>query len=156
MSKKDEKKLTVNPWRIIKIFAVTFVIFELIFFFSFQGATNLKLWPLDKSFYYYTSALLAATVIFAYISITQTYYQINGSIFIHFKMGKVIEYTFSNIIYIDEEFSEKKKMFRFFTKDGREHLLVFDKNEVIYRTSLEKCPLISKEEFQRRFPNIKM
>ena len=71
-------------------------------------------------------------------------------------MGKVIEYTYSNIIYIDEEFSLKNKMMRFFTKDGREHLLVFDKNREIYETALKKCTLISKEEFQRRFPDKKM
>ena len=34
--------------------------------------------------------------------------------------------------------------------------LVFDKNGELYKTALEKCPLISKEEFCRRFPNIKM
>ena len=90
------------------------------------------------------------------LSLTQTYYEINGPVFIHSKMGKIVEYTFNNIIYIDEEFSLKKKMFRFFTKDGQEHLLVFDKKGVLYETALKKCPLISLEEFQRRFPNKKM
>ena len=155
MSKKDPKKLKVNPWRIIKIFLVAFVIFELVFFFSFQGV-NGHLWPFDKSFYFYTPALFIATIVFCYMSITQTYYEIKGATFIHSKMGKIVEYTFNNIIYIDEEFSEKKKMMRFFTKDGKEHLLVFDKNGVIYTTALGKFPLISKEEFQRRFSNKKM
>ena len=156
MSDKDNKKLKVNPWRIIAIFAVTYVVFELIFYFSFQGAVNGKLWPLDKSFFYYTPILFVATAIFCYISLTQTYYEINGAVFTHSKMGKVVEYTFNNIIYIDQEFSEKKKMMRFFTKDGKEHLLIFDKNAELYKTALKKCPLISLEEFQRRFPNKKM
>ena len=156
MSEKDNKKLKVNPWRIIAIFAITYVVFELIFYFSFQGAVNGKLWPLDKSFFYYTPILLVATAIFCYISLTQTYYEINGAVFTHSKMGKVVEYTFNNIIYIDQEFSEKKKMMRFFTKDGKEHLLIFDKNAELYKTALKKCPLISLEEFQRRFPNKKM
>ncbi len=156
MSEKDNKKLKVNPWRIIAIFAVTYVVFELIFYFSLQGAVNGKLWPLDKSFFYYTPILFVATAIFCYISLTQTYYEINGAVFTHSKMGKVVEYTFNNIIYIDQEFSEKKKMMRFFTKDGKEHLLIFDKNAELYKTALKKCPLISLEEFQRRFPNKKM
>ena len=155
MSKKDPKKLRVNPWRIIAIFVVAFLVFELIFYVSFQGA-NGGLWPLDKSFYFYTPALLIATIVFCVLSLTQTYYEINGPVFIHSKMGKIVEYTFNNIIYIDEEFSLKKKMFRFFTKDGQEHLLVFDKKGVLYETALKKCPLISLEEFQRRFPNKKM
>ena len=155
MSKKDPKKLRINSWRIIKIFLVTYLIFELIFYVSFQGA-NGKFWPFDNSFYYYTPILFVASAIFCYMSLTQTYYEIQGPVFIHSKMGKVVEYTFSNIIYIDEEFSIKKKMMRFFTRDGKEHLLVFDKNAVIYTTALKKCPLISKEEFERRFLNKKM
>ena len=155
MKEKDNKKLRVNPWRIIGIFAITFVVFEAIFFISFQGGSE-NFFKLNKSFYFYTSALLVATAIFCYISLTRTYYEIQGPIFIHSKMGKITEYTFSNIIYIDQEFSEQKKMMRFFTRDAREHLLIFDKEGVIYQTALEKCPLISKEEFQRRFPNVKM
>ena len=155
MSEKNNKKLKINPWRIIVIFAVAYLVFELIFYFSFQGV-NGKLWPLDKSFFYYTPILFAATAIFCVISLTQTYYEIDGAIFTHYKMGKVVEYSFSNIIYIDEEFSLKKKMFRFFTKDGQEHLLIFDKNQELFKVALKKCQLISKEEFQRRFPNKKM
>ena len=155
MSKKDPNKLRVNPWRIIRIFLIAFVIFEVIFYASFQEV-NGGFWPLDKSFYFYTLALFVATTIFCILSLTQTYYEIKGATFIHSKMGKVIEYTYSNIIYIDEEFSLKNKMMRFFTKDGRKHLLVFDKNREIYETALKKCTLISKEEFQRRFPDKKM
>lgn len=146
----------VAPGRIIKIFLIAFLVFEIIFYFSFQGSKTNSLWPLDRSFYFYTPALLVATGIFCYISITQTFYQIDGAIFLHSKMGKIVDYTFSNIIYVDEEFSTSKKLMRFFTKDGKEHLLLFDRNGVIYKTILEKSPLISKEEFERRFPNIKM
>ena len=147
MKEKDNKKLTVNPWRIIKIFAIAFLVFEVIFYASFQGA-NGAFWPLDNSFYYYTPILFVASGIFCYISLTQTYYEINGPVFIHSKMGKIVEYTFNNIIYIDEEFSEKKKMMKFYTKEGKEHLLIFDKKEVLYQTALKKCALISKEEFE--------
>ena len=155
MSKKDESKLLLNPWKIIGIFAISFLVFDLIFYVTFQGV-NGKFFPPDVSFYFYTPILLAASILFCVLSITQTYYQIDGAKFYHYKMGKVTEYTFSNIVYIDEEFSSKKKMMRFFTRDGKEHLLVFDVKGVLYQTSLEKCPLLSEEEFKRRFPNIKM
>lgn len=155
MKQKDPNKLKVNPWRIIAIFGVAFLVFELIFYASFQGV-NGGLWPLDKSFYFYTPALIIASVVFCYLSLTQTYYEIKGPVFVHSKMGKVVEYSFSNIIYIDEEFSRKKKMMRFFTREGQEHLLVFDKNAVLFETALKKCPLITLEEFKRRFPNKKM
>ena len=155
MSEKDTKKLKVNPWRIIGIFAVAALIFEIIFYVSFQGI-NGTFFPFDKSFYFYTPAIIIASFVFCYISLSQTYYEINGPVFIHSKMGKVVEYNFSNIIYIDEEFSQKKKMMRFFTREGQEHILMFDKNAVLYETALKKCNLISKEEFQRRFPHKKM
>ena len=155
MKEKDNKKLTVNPWRIIKIFLIAYLVFEVVFYVSFQGA-NGKFWPFDNSFYYYTPLLFVASAIFCYISITQTYYEINGPVFIHSKMGKTYEYAFNNIVYIDQEFSEKKKLFKFYTKDGKEHLLLFDKKGILYETALKKCPLISEEEFLRRFPNIKM
>ena len=155
MSKNDSKKLKINPWRIIGIFVGVFFVFEVIFYASFQGV-NGTFFPPDKSFYFYTPALVVATFIFCYLSLTQTYYEIQGAIFIHSKMGKVVEYTFSNIVYIDEEFSEKKKLFRFFTRDGKEHLLIFDKNAELYHTALKKCNTITLEEFKRRFPNTKM
>ena len=155
MKEKDSNKLKVNPWRIIAIFAIAFLVFEVIFYVSFQGVKGVP-FPPDKSFYFYTPALVIASIVFAYLSLTQTYYEIKGATFIHSKMGKIVEYSFNNIIYIDEEFSTKKKMMRFFTKDGQEHLLVFDKNAVLYETALNKCPLISEEEFKRRFPNKKM
>lgn len=153
---KNNKKLKVAPWRIVKIFLISFLIFEIIFFLSFQGAKNNSLWPLDSSFYYYTTALLLASALFCYISLTQTFYEIQGPIFIHSKMGKITEYTFKNIVYLDEKFSLSKKMLRFFTYDGTEHLLVFDKKGVLFDTIREKSPLLTKEEFLRRFPNIKM
>ena len=90
MKEKDNKKLRVNPWRIIGIFVITFVVFEAIFFISFQGGSE-NFFKLNKSFYFYTSALLIATAIFCYISLTQTYYEIQGPIFIHSKMGKITE-----------------------------------------------------------------
>ena len=155
MKNKDSNKLKISPFRIIRIFAVTFLIFEIIFYLTFQGV-NGTMWPLDNSFYYYTPALIVATIVFGAISITSTYYEIDGVHLIHSKMGKIYEYTLNNIIYIDKKFSESKKMMRFFTKDGKEHILVFDKHGQIYTTALIKCPLISEEEFLRRFPKVKM
>ena len=155
MSEKDPNKLRINPWRIMGIFAIAFLVFEIIFYVSFQGIDG-RFFPPDKSFYFYTPALLVASFIFCYLSLTQTYYEIKGATFVHSKMGKTVEYSFSNIIYIDTDFSEKKKLFRFFTRDGQEHLLIFDKNAELYQAALEKCSTITLEEFQRRFPNKKM
>lgn len=156
MKKKDASKLKLNPGRIVAIFAILFVVFEVIFYLSIQGGMSGKLWPLDKSFYFYTPALLAASFIFGYLSLAQTYYEVDNKKLTHYKMGKITEYSWANIVYIDEEFSEKKKTLLFYTKDGKEHVLWFDKEGIIFKTALEKCTLVDKEEFQRRYTNKRM
>ncbi|MBQ0009342.1 MAG: hypothetical protein KBS97_03620 [Firmicutes bacterium] len=156
MNKKKQKVLRPNPWRIILIFIILFIVFEAIFYVSFQGAISGKFWPLESSFYVYTTSLVAASILFCTISITQTSYELTSLKLVHTKMGKVSEYFWSDIIYIDEEFSRKKKMFLFYTKDGRDHYLAFDKEGLIFAKALEKCHLIDKEEFKRKFPNKKI
>ena len=133
-----------------------FVVFELIFYATFQGAINGKLWPLDTSFYVYTPCLIVASVLFCVLSITKTTYEITSLKLVHTKMGNTVEYFWSDIIYIDEDFSSKKKMLLFYTKDGREHYLALDKEQLIYTKALEKCHLLSKEDFKRKFPNKKI
>ena len=156
MKDKKTKILRPNPKRIILIFAVLFVIFEAIFYFTFQGAISGKFWPLESSFYAYTTSLLAASILFGALSIYKTSYEVTSLKLVHTKMGKVMEYFWSDIIYIDEEFSASKKMLLFYTKDGREHYLAFDKDGIIFTKALEKCHLISREEFIRKFPNKKI
>lgn len=70
-------------------------------------------------------------------------------------MGKITEYFWSDILYIDEEFSEKHKMMRFFDKTGREKFLMFDKKQLIYEEALKRVKQITFEELKRRFPNVK-
>lgn len=153
---KNPNKLTLNPWKVILIFAITFLVFEAVFYLSFQTFTKADFWNPDRSFYFYTPFLFGASVFFCILSIKNSYYEIEGTKFLHYKMGKVVDYTWNNIIYIDQEFSEKKKMMLFYTKDGKEHILGFDKHGILYKTALDKCPLISKEEFNIRFSKKKM
>ena len=156
MKAKNPNILKPNPWRIIVIFIILFFIFEAIFYLSFQGGVNKSFWPLDYTFYIYTPAVLGMNVLFCYLSISQTSYEVTSHKLVHTKMGKVNEYLWSDIVYIDEDFSSKKKMLLFYTKDGRDHYLAFDKKGVLYETALRKCRLVDKEEFKRKFPNKKI
>ena len=145
MKEKKDNLLRVNPWRIIRIFIILFFVFEIVFYLSFQGAISGNFWPLDKTFYYYTPCLAGASILFGALSITQTSYELTPHKLIHNKMGKTSEYFWSDIIYIDEEFSKKKKMLLFYTKDGREHYLAFDKEGLIFTTALEKCGSVAHQ-----------
>lgn len=154
MQKVDkDQKLKISSLRIVLIFIGLFLLFEIIFYFSFQS-TNF--WPLDNSFYIYTPVLAVTTIIFLVISITQTYYKVDKLKITHVKMGKTYEYYFKDILYIDEEWSKKHKMLLFYSNDGKGRYLTFDKNGIIFEYALEYSRLISKEEFKMRFPNVKL
>lgn len=160
-NKKFPLKLTINPWRIILIFSLTFVALEAIFYSIFTpwyiGCFN----PFDMEkagiwIYIYTPVLLVLAVVFCVLSITKTYYEIDGLKISHYKMGHCDEYMFSNIIYIEEEWSKKHKMLSFYLKDGRNRTLAFDKEGLIFKYAMEKSNLISKEEFKARFPKARI
>lgn len=152
-SKQKENKLHINPWRIVLIFVVLFLIFDAIFYFSFQSQ---HLWPLETSFYIYTPALLISSAFFCFVSITQTYYLVDKEKITHSKMGKTYVYYFKDILYIDEEWSTKHKMLLFYGKDGIGRYLAWDKEGKIYQAAMEKSHLISREEYITRYPNAKM
>ncbi len=154
MSKRDEnEKLRISSKRIVFIFILLFVVFEAIFYISFQYQ---NFWPLETSFYFYTPALLLSSAFFCYISITKTFYLVDKNRILHAKMGKEYIYRWSDIIYIDEEWSKKHKMLLFYLNDGKGRYLAFDKQGIIYEYAMKYCKLISYEEFIARFPKVKL
>lgn len=148
-----EEKLRISSKRIIIIFIVLFLVFEAIFYFSFQHD---NFWPLEISFYFYTPLLALSSAFFCYISITKTYYVVDKQFVHHYKMGKEFRYRWSDIIYIDEEWSKKHKMLLFYENDGRAKYLAFDKKGVIWEYALKYSHLISREEFLERFSKVKL
>ena len=156
MSKnRNGEKLKLNPLRIILLFIAIFFVFEAIFYFTFQGV-NGYLWPFDTSFYFYTPVLLGLAILLCVLSITQTYYTVDKQAINHYKMGRQYRYLFSDIIYINEEWSKKHKTLLFYLKDGKDRYLAFDKEAVIYEYAIEYSHLISEEEFRERFPKAKL
>lgn len=147
-NEEKDKFLRPNPWRIILIFVGLYFVFEIIFLLSFLSA-------LAEFFIWLSVILLAATVVFCIITIRATKYEITANKITHHKLGKTIDYFFNDILYIDEEFSEKHRMMLFYNKDGKEKFLLFDKEGKIYETALQKAHQITFEELQRRFPNVK-
>jgi len=154
MSKSNkEQKLRLSPWRLIGIYIGLFIVFDLIFYISFQSK---QLWPLETSFYFYTPLLFGFTVLMCVLSITKTYYLVDRNKVVHNKMGKIVDYSWANVIYINEDYSVKHKMLLFYDVHGNEHMLAFDKEGIIYQYAIKYSHLISKEDFQRRFPTKKL
>ena len=151
--KNNDNKLRVSALKIIVIFTVLFLVMDAIFYVSFQYE---NFWPLEMSFYIYTPVLFVTSAVFCYISITSTYYLVDKHKLTHSKMGQIKEYAWKDIIYVDEEWSLRHKMMRFYTIDGKERYLVFDKKGLIYEYALNYGRLLSEEEFLARFPKAKL
>ena len=73
------------------------------------------------------------------------------------KIFKEVYYNYNEIIYIDFEYSEKKKTLEFVTNKGHLFFLDFDKEGKIYDAFKKNCKnLVSKEDVYHRFPSIKL
>ena len=167
MSNKNfPMKLHINPWRIILIFALSFLVLEFIFYSVFQPWYAGEFNPFTqgpylfneyfKAIYIYTPILLIMSVVFCVLSIKNTYYIVESHYIAHFKMGHEDRYNYTDIIFIDEEWSKKHKMLQFYLKDGKSRTLAFDKEGLIFKYAVEKSHQISIEEFHAKFPNIKI
>lgn len=150
MAKNEANRYVVRPLRIIIVFIVAFLIFEAIFYFTINNFNN---GPINTSFFIYTPILVVTTTIFCIVSIKSTYYEIHGDKFVHHKMGKITEFKYKDILYVDEEWSKRHKMVLFYTNNGKSGVLAFDKDAKLYQTILEKAPLITWEEYKMRFPS---
>lgn len=89
-------------------------------------------------------------------SLVNAYYTIDNNSFTVKRVSKEYVFTYSNIEFIDQEKSLKKKKVIFYVKGGKMQYLLSDKNNVLYETLLKKCKnLESKEEFYRAHPEEK-
>ena len=107
--------------------------------------------PLIIGFY----VLLMVTLLI--LSLFTNYYEITKKYVTIHKFGKEVVYYYSDIIYIDKEYSEKKKTILLVTRFDHVRYITFDKEGVLYNTMMEHCQnLISKEELLAKKPNIKI
>ena len=85
------------------------------------------------------------------------YYEINKRYVVVSKYGKKTTYNYSDVVYIDEEKSEKKKVVHFYTNKGHARYITFDQKGLLYKTMLANCKnRLSKEEFEANYPNVKL
>ena len=147
-------KLKISPYRIlITFFATTLIAGALLFAITFN--IFLK-WPWDWRAPTLLGLWIASSIFFLVISLVSNYYVLNKKYVTVHRFRKEMVYNFSEIIYINEELSEKKKMIYFFTKQGHVRYLTFDRKNILYPTMLEKCNnRMDKEEFEFRYPNVK-
>ncbi len=96
-------------------------------------------------------------IILYFLSMKNSYYVVNKSDFEVHKLGKTIIISYSDILYVDEELSQKKKTICIFTTKKDKIYLPFDKNKELYKAILKYSKnRMDKESFNQSYPNIKL
>ncbi len=147
-------KLKIALSRILVTFLVaTLVSAGLLFAICFNFFLT---WPWGWQPYVLLGLWIASAIFFLFITIKFNYYELQRKEVIVHRFTKTLVYNFSDIIYIDEERSLKKKTIYFYTRQGHTRYLTFDRKGLLYQAMIEKCKnRISKEEFERLYPNVK-
>ncbi|MGM9873826.1 MAG: hypothetical protein ACI31G_02755 [Bacilli bacterium] len=113
-------------------------------------------WPWDFKQPLIIAVWLISGIIFTIFSIKGTHYLVTKKYLQVTRGKKEYIYFYSDIIYIDKEYSEKKKCICFVTNKGHVRYVNFDKEGIVYKTMIEGVKnLISKEEVKEKFPKIK-
>ena len=98
----------------------------------------------------FSVGLIIATFLFSYYEVYKKYVAVK-------KGTKTLIYYYSDVVYIDEAQYEKSKTIAFYTRKGHVRYLIGDKKDILYQTMLANCKdLITKEEFQIKYPKVKI
>jgi len=147
-------KLKIRPTRIIVsfIFAALFV-----GAFLFGVCWHMFLFETwDWRQYALIAFWVISTIVFLIVALIGNYYVLERKYVEVHRFKKVLVYNFSDVIYIDEEKSKKHKTIYFYMRQGHTRYLTFDQKGLLYKAMLEKCQnRLSKEDFEREYPNIK-
>ena len=133
------------------IFIGGLIIFGLTFYlFIFQ-------FPYDWKQYTIIALYVAGSITLIIAVRFSTSYEVNKT-YVTFNKGRTqLIYYYSDVVYIDEEKSEKKKLIHFYTRQGHCRYLYFDEKDLLYKTMLVNCKnRLSKEEFEEKYPQVKL
>ena len=148
-------KLPVDRKRTLITFAIADTIFAVMIFLS---CINIFLF---QPFGALQIAIIGLFVFFSIfmlvLSLTRNFYVIESKFIVVVKGTKNYTYEYADVVYIDKEQTEKKRILTFCTNKGSVRYLPFDKEGKIYTTFLNKCHnLLDLEEFKSKYPNAKI
>ena len=146
-------KVKVDVKRTIRLFIITDLIFAALLFlscinlFSKFGAVQILV----------ILVFVAVSILMLVLSLKRNFYVIENKYIVVVRSFKNMYYNYSDVVYIDKEQSERRKILCFATSRGDARYLPFDAKGEIYKTMLKRCNnLLSEEEFKRRYPNVKL
>ena len=138
---------------------ITFVIADLIFaVLLFVSCINLFCFQKFGATQIVVIALFVFISIFMLVlSLVRNFYVVEPKYLVVVKGTRVMNFDYSDVVYIDEETSKRKKTVTFCTNKGHVRYLPFDKDGKIYDVMVSKCKnRLEFDEFRRRYPNAKI
>ena len=138
---------------------ITFVIADLIFAaLLFLSCFNIFIFQTWSALQFVIIGLFVFISVFMLVlSLTRNFYVIESKYLVVVKAYKETTYNYSDVVYIDKEQSEKRKVLTFYTRFGHSRYLPFDKHGKIYATFLKKCHnLLEEDQFKAKYPNAKL
>ena len=155
-------KLKIKTWRITWRFllAALFVLIAIFgmgqrLFFGMKDGRIVMI-PWDIRQFLLISVYLGSSIAFYIISLTSCYYVIEKDHFISRKFGRTLEFQYKNIEFIDIAESERKELVIFYSSKAKMRYLLGDKDGVLLKTLIKKCPdTLTVEEFRKKHPEEK-
>jgi len=148
-------KVRVDIKRTIRTFIIADIIFAALLFLS---CINLFLFTKFGAIQIFLIILfVAVSILMLVLSLKRNFYVIENKYLVVVRSFKEMYYHYADVVYIDEEQSQRRKILCFCTNKGHTRYLPFDANGEIYKVMLKRCNnLLSEEEFKRRYPNVKL
>ena len=148
-------KVPVDRKRTIITFLIADLIFAVLLFLSCVYLFLFQAWSVTQ--WLIIGLFVIFSVFMLVMSLTRNFYVIESKYLVVVKGNKNMYYDYADVVYIDREKSEKKKVLTFCTNKGHTRYLPFDKEGKIYKTMINKCHnVLSEEEFHTQYPNVKL
>ena len=148
-------KVPVDRKRTIITFLIADLIFAVLLFLSCIYLFLFQTWGVTQ--WLIIALFVIFSVFMLVMSLTRNFYVIESKSLVVVKGNRNMFYDYADVVYIDREKSEKKKVVTFFTNKGHARYLPFDKDGKVYKTMVNKCRnVLSEEEFHIRYPNVKL
>ena len=148
-------KLPVDRKRTIITFIIADLAFAVLLFLSCINLFVFQKWSAVQ--FSIIGVFVFISIFMLVLSLTRNFYVIESKYLVVIKGTREMIYNYTDVVYIDKEQTERKRVLCFYTNKGNARYLPFDKEGKIYTTFLDKCHnLLDLEEFKRRYPDAKI
>ena len=150
------KKVLLKTYLIVAIFVVVviFLIFSSRFAWTYSSE-NTTTYIIQDIVVFLIGIVIS--VIGWFLLTSKNYYEVTNSAIIHHKLNSTFTYDFNNVLYIDENYTKKHKTLLFYNNKGKDLFLTLDKDMELLKIFNKECKnLISREEFHKKFPKVKL